>query len=63
MHELTILYYICYGQRSCGKCEEHIDGFLSKHHGQMSTDSLSDDVVTAALEDCPTGALQCDAVD
>lgn len=63
MYELTILYYICHGPKSCGKCEEHIPGFLSEHSGEMSTDGLNKETIDAALADCPAGALQLEPVE
>lgn len=62
MYKLTIKYYICSGLKSCGLCEGHIPGFWTKNGGEILIDSLSDGTLDAALEDCPTDALQVEEI-
>ena len=67
MYELNILYYSCNGRKSCGLCEEYLPGLISVHGGNLliSKTHLKENVemITEALKECPTGALQLSTVE
>ncbi|MBU0960226.1 MAG: hypothetical protein KKH60_01770 [Proteobacteria bacterium] len=61
MYELKINHQACNGLTSCGLCNEYIPGLITEHNGKLPVREADLNLIsvniTAALEDCPTGAL------
>jgi len=66
MYRLQVMHYICQGARTCGACEEHLEGFLTKHCGELliSKSNLTKNIeaITEALNSCPTESLVLEEV-